>query len=98
MSFHPPGMQAALHMVVTGLDVYVFHPALKFDSLEAEDILLWKGTLKQVHEVFRRERGKHFEASRRSAGLEHGADAGIKPLYFPRKTNAWLRLARPHSR
>ena len=50
---------------------------------------------KQVHEGFRREHGEHFECCMRSAALQHGADAGMKPLYFHRKTNAWLRLPRP---
>lgn len=55
-----------------------------------------KAQKKQVHERFRREHGEHFEPCMRSAALQHGPDAGIKPLHFHRKTNAWLRLARPH--
>lgn len=46
----------------------VFQPALKFHSLEAEDILLWKGALKQVHEVFRWECGEPSEPCMTSAG------------------------------
>jgi len=50
------------------MHMQVFHPVLKSDSLEAGDILPWKGTLRQVHEVFRRECGEHFEACVKSAG------------------------------
>lgn len=60
----------------------VFHPALKSDSLEAEDILLWKGTLKQVHEVFRREHGEHFTPCMRSAGCSMEQMLESKPSAF----------------
>lgn len=63
----------------------VFHPVSEFYSLKADDILLWKDTAKQVHEVLRRERGEHFEPCMKSAGLQRGADAGIEPLCFHKR-------------
>lgn len=75
------------------MHMQVFHPVLKCDSLEAEDILLWKDA-KQVHEVFRSEHGEPSESCRTGfCSMEQMLESN--PSAFTQ--NRWLRLARPRT-